>query len=700
MHSTDTSISQDQSEALAAARELVYAGVPVFRAPACPPGCPLPGHDGRGWHIPKGWPTTPAYDIADIEAWRSGDALAAVCGHTLDAVDVDPRNGGEATFAALVAAGVMPFVYASAATPSGGTHHLVAALGMAKGVAGPGVDIQAGAPDGTGRGFVFIAPTVRASQVDGVMRAYRWMHPPDAEMIRAEAGGDDTGTALAEILRRQKPPSDHLPAQIPAGRFATHREWWTRDEARAECERIVGEFAGQGYAGHSYNAQLNDLAYRVGHFVGGGFLAHADAVAWLRDAAGAAGMLTAPAGHSYVPDGERKVTATIASGLAAGMRAPYSVFEPPDLGKDSAAVAAAPDDAGDRRVDLMPYLDGSYIAPEPTVGGELEGSRWLLYPGRWHTMIATTGAGKSWWALWHAVSEMRRGAVVAYAHFEEASPVITLERLRAIAPEMDNETICKLLVWLDCTRAWADGEFAAALPADARLVVLDGINAAATAHRGDPNSPEGVAAYRARFVAPACARGAAVLSLGHPPKGRDRQDERHGFGSTAWLDEVDGVGFRMRAAKPGPVRRGHDGAADIYCVKDRGGAVEARGQRDDGESREGWTYLGRFHVDSSPGRANTVSWMTGPSMVTGGRAVSVDDGMTAKVLDALDALAVADIEPTASNIAATARAKKQTVLDALVRLRADGVLTMNEVGQSHRYARAQPVPKINEDQDP
>lgn len=700
MHSTDTPLTQEQSQALDAARELVAAGVPVFLAPACTPDCSLPDHDGQGWHIPRGWPDTPLDPPwRAIDMWRPGDALAAVCGHVLDALDVDPRNGGDVTAVALREAGLIPHVYAAAATPSGGAHWFVAALGEHKdnsGRLGQGIDYQGGAPDGTGRGFVFIAPTVRPSQVDGVPRPYVWLRRPDAAVIREGIDGDDSGAALADMLRRERPARVIGRASVPSTRFATATRRYTMAEAEAYVWPRVQAFAEQGYDQANYNARLNDLAVMLGHFVPA-FIAREAAEESLYAAAAACGCVAAPPGYRYRAMGERGVRATIASGLDRGQAEPYQFDDPGSPGKGD----DPPDVSADgRKVDLMPYLDGSYIAPEPAVGGELEGSRFLLYPGRWHTMIASTGAGKSWWALWHAVTEMRRGNVVTYAHFEEASPVITLERLRAVAPEMDNETICKLLVWLDCTRAWADGEFAAALPPDSRLVILDGINAAATAHRGDPNSPEGVAAYRARFVAPACAQGAAVLSLGHPPKGRDRQDERHGFGSTAWLDEVDGVGFRMRAAKSGPVRRGHDGAADIYCVKDRGGAVEARGQRDDGESREGWTYLGRFHVDSSPGHANTSAWMTGPSLVTGGRVVTDSRGSDeAKVLAAIRELAERGQPATVRAVRGQSEVGHERADLAIERLKFDGTIIETSGARGARLFSIVPVTTVPEDQD-
>jgi hypothetical protein len=144
------------------------------------------------------------------------------------------------------------------------------------------------------------------------------------------------------------------------------------------------------------------------------------------------------------------------------------------------------------------------------------------------------------------------------------------------------------------------------------LGILDGINAACSQHGWPVDKPESVGQYREEFVTPMTRAGTTVLSLGHPPKARDRQGERHGFGSTAWLDEVDGVGFRLEAAKRTPIRKGRDGYSALYVVKDRYGAVEQLGQQAD-EREAGWYYVGGFHVDSSPERSNTTGRLSTPA---------------------------------------------------------------------------------------
>jgi hypothetical protein len=186
----DALCAPDIAEALEVARDLIRAGVPVFSArPDVQDGVwrPAGGHGGCGYWLPPQWErtvpterwldaTVPGYEG---KAWRPGWALAAVMGHGLDLLDIDPRNGGDASRAELVAAGQWPTVYAVADTPSGGTHEFVASLGVASldGLM-PGLDVKAGLPDGKGRGFAFIAPTVKAHKVTGALSAYRWRVRP------------------------------------------------------------------------------------------------------------------------------------------------------------------------------------------------------------------------------------------------------------------------------------------------------------------------------------------------------------------------------------------------------------------------------------------------------------------------------------------------------------------------------------------
>lgn len=188
-------IAESPNRDLDVARRLAVAGVPIFTAKADP-------LQPTGFRLPNRWQLSQAGapSLAAIDAWRPGDALCALMGVRMDLLDVDPRNGGDATVAGLKAAGLWPRSYGRARTPSGGTHDFVARLrtGSRDNVR-PGLDVKGGRDgviDKAGRGFAFIAPTVRHSKVTGELLPYVWEAEPDLDEIE----DDDTGTPLAEIV--------------------------------------------------------------------------------------------------------------------------------------------------------------------------------------------------------------------------------------------------------------------------------------------------------------------------------------------------------------------------------------------------------------------------------------------------------------------------------------------------------------------
>ena len=124
--------------------------------------------------------------------------------------------------------------------------------------------------------------------------------------------------------------------------------------------------------------------------------------------------------------------------------------------------------------------------------------------------------------------------------------------------------------------------------------------------------------------------GTAVLSLGHPVKATKRQSESYSYGAAGWLNDVDGVGYRMRAAVSKPIGRGKKGSSALYSVKDRYGEVERWGEPQEGEGTP-WHYMGQFVVDNTPmadlaSKAQTVCHVTIPGKtVEGGGRDRYDD---------------------------------------------------------------------------
>ena len=174
---------------LDAARHLAAAGVPIFVAKATP--------NKLGFRLPEGWEQSLA-DPRVVDTWKPGMALCAVTGCGVDAIDIDPRNGGNLADLVDALGGELPTVYGRAATPSGGQHLLIASLGVRKVQSVlPGIDIQAGNEEGLGRGFIFLAPTVREGKQDGVPRQYEWELEPNLDPLLL---GDDSGAGLRSLV--------------------------------------------------------------------------------------------------------------------------------------------------------------------------------------------------------------------------------------------------------------------------------------------------------------------------------------------------------------------------------------------------------------------------------------------------------------------------------------------------------------------
>jgi hypothetical protein len=318
-------------EALQIARDLIDMGVPVFSA--------YPNHGaGPEFIYPDAWPTFKP-NQRQVDLWRPGMALAMVTGVVFDVLDIDPRNGGEASLTALAETlgwddGHGPAMYGQAATPSAGEHLLMGRTFLAKTTKlGKGLDLQSGDQYGQGRGFVFIAPTVRVSKYgprQGEPVEYRWTSAPSRPGTHVDAGLE----RLREHIVALKPAvvSRGVSTQVDISREDTsdtdafdYPAEWTVDEAN----RVIDEqtravmAAGNG----EVNSTLGGAARVLGRFVAGGYLAEDTAVARLTEALELGGV------HSdrwNVANRKGWTAATvIAAGLANGAQEPWTVGPAP-----------------------------------------------------------------------------------------------------------------------------------------------------------------------------------------------------------------------------------------------------------------------------------------------------------------------------------------------------------------------------------
>lgn len=500
-------MTPEQAAALEAARQLAAAGMPLFLAipdPSAP----------TGFRLPSGWQhSTP--DPTVVDTWRPGMALAAVCGLGLDVVDVDPRNGG--TDAQL--AGVLPTAYATAATPSDGVHYFVRSMGVRKGRphGTTGIDVQAGAPDGQGRGFVFIAPTVRVSKTTGQPTAYRWTQPPDPHRLAGRAG-DLSGARLAALMTA--PPA---PAQPTVEGFM---RVGPLDMVQAgQLEQLVDREGGRDNAVAKIAAALR----------GRGGWRLEDALAYMRASVWPE-LDQSRGGHEYTLDQ-----------LEATVTAQWRQYQ--DGSEQRAAEQAPVTDPDGRYLELRSrLLDAAGLRnlprPEPLVDG------WL-YRNTLAWLVGTPGHGKTFVGCdlacsiatgtpWHD-HPVKPGRVV-YVIAEGASGLS--QRIDAWSI-MHGLPVNEVLFLPVAVQLFSGGDVAPfcrliteLAPA---LVVID--TQARTSVGADENSARDMGLLVASLERLRAASGACVLVVHHSPRGGDNPR-----GSTALEGAADTI---MRAEKDG-----------------------------------------------------------------------------------------------------------------------------------------------------
>lgn len=391
-------ISMQQEQALAIARMLVKAGMPMFLA--------HPDLGARhGWRLPFGWETNEP-DVSVVDSWRPGMALCAVTGHTFDLVDVDPRSGGsEADLGA-----VMPHSYLTAETPSGGRHHFVKTLGVPSldGKVSPGIDVKSGTLEGEGRGFAFIAPTVRASKVDGVEREYRWVVGPKGPVLPSpdQLAQDGSGGLLrARVLEIRRTSASSTPRRI--GMSQARREW---DSAITRLTTDVRGWMRSGWGGEAHSSILAvtmHLARLSPETAEQGFheaFEKAGAVPDHADLQKLHSAIEKAIPDIVVPDSELSPAESFFSGGAAPVSpgASLSAGSPFDAGALTASplgsaspLVFAGDGAvvSDRRFRLLDEFEAESIEPpEPIIEG-------VLYTGTKARLSAPSRSAKTWLVL-------------------------------------------------------------------------------------------------------------------------------------------------------------------------------------------------------------------------------------------------------------------------------------------------------------
>lgn len=380
-------LTMQQEQGLAVARLLVKAGMPLFLA------YPDPGSKLE-YKLPMGWQQTEC-DPSIVDAWQPGMALCGVTGRVFDLVDIDPRSGGHEGQIEL------PRSYLTAETPSRGRHHFVRALGVSSldGKVAPGVDVKSGTLDGSGRGFAFLAPTVRTSKVDGSRAEYNWVLGPDgpglptADQLAADGSGARLRARIME-LRRTAPmvqQARRVPLSVAVREF---------DKAVQGLAQDVRKWVALGWGGDAHSGLLAATTHlaRLNHerateafywaFRSAGAEPDTDDLAKLYSA------IERAVPDIIVPDeqlteqerfflgGDSPLGAAAALGAAAGT-----------TGFGTAALTPTPGIEGRRRFQPMSRAEASAIVPPASL---VDG---LLLSNTKARLSSPPGSGKTWVVL-------------------------------------------------------------------------------------------------------------------------------------------------------------------------------------------------------------------------------------------------------------------------------------------------------------
>jgi hypothetical protein len=244
-----------QRKYLSLAYEFVANGVPVFAAKPVPPS----GDRRSEFYLTPGWPNIDP-DPKYLEKWRPGWAVCAVTGVKFDVVDVDPRHGGDLTYSILERVGALPPPLGRIETPSGGFHIYTHRSYLRKFVPWQGVDYQAGDKGASGRGFVYIPPTIRKG------KGYKITQPMDWTGINSSYYYPPYDVFYKKLLENYTFSDRELNSYrvLEGERVFTAEELQeTQDKAYAFAE-IVGRTS-VGYR----DSMLNKYAYMLGGMVSG-----------------------------------------------------------------------------------------------------------------------------------------------------------------------------------------------------------------------------------------------------------------------------------------------------------------------------------------------------------------------------------------------------------------------------------------------
>lgn len=221
--------------------------------------------------------------------------------------------------------------------------------------------------------------------------------------------------------------------------------------------------------------------------------------------------------------------------------------------------------------DLTDVLNGTYQAPEPTIGRRDDGIG-MFYPGRVHSVIGESEGGKTWFALLAVVSELAAGRAVVFIDFEDDAPGV-IGRLLALGA--DRTAIRQRFAYIRPEEPLGANfnrqEIATALH-DLRpsFVPIDGVTEGMALHGMDLTNNNDVARFGRMLLRPIAEMGAAVTTLDHVTKDRENRG-RYAIGGVHKLNGLNGAQYILENRTPFGI--GVTGRTTVRIAKDRPGQL-------------------------------------------------------------------------------------------------------------------------------
>jgi hypothetical protein len=477
-------------------------------------------------------------------------------------VDVDPRNGGAETWAALAAGRTIDTMTSISGRGDGGFHLWLNRIdGPLQTKLGPGVDVKDG-----GKGYIVAPPSIHPDSGlpytwanDGPINdADDWLAVAVAKPKPAPAPAPGA-LAPAAGSGTDRPGDDFTAATTwhelliadgwtPAGTYGAESRW-TRPG------KTTGISATTNHTGtdrlkvftSSVPGLDDDGTYdRFGYWAatrhGGNHAAAAVDLAGLGYGSGAQ-----PVDLSWIADAGRSVDLGDAIGVS---------------GDDD------PEPHGWEVIDLDDVLDSDYVPPAPELLRRNDGAA-LLYRGRINALIGESGSGKSWVSQAAIAQSLMMGENVVVVDLEDHRGSYVA---RLLALGVTTDQVRKQLRYISPEQALgatAGVYLGRLITADnVALVVIDSTGESMALQGVKPNDDDDVARWFRMLPRAVASLGPAVLLLDHLPKSSDAP-QGFAIGSQRKRAAIDGAMYRVEVGVA-PVK-GRIGRLKLVCAKDRAG---------------------------------------------------------------------------------------------------------------------------------